>query len=296
MNTVKTTTTHNRRSSTTSTVQQPKVLRILFWNLNKKNLGDNVIDLVNHYKADIVLLAESTTEYTKNLKEKMSGFQLRVPLSKSKVKIFDNLEGSSLQFLDKKQADRSTTVIYEINGEKILIVGVHLFSQAAMKNPDTRLIYAGNELAVIEKLEDFYQTDKTILIGDFNMNPYEKGMVDFFGLHAVMCRNTALGPPRKMPQELTKGFFFNPSWQAYNNVAQQEPPGTLFYDKDPYQGYLNYWNLLDQVIIRPRLISNNQSFEIITSGGPRTPSLLKNNVPDNEQYSDHLPILYTVYL
>jgi hypothetical protein len=280
-------------------VIHPKKTRrhnLLFWNVKKKDLSNTVDVIAAQHDADIILLAEvlkkDTDIYKLHLEKK--GYMLRTT-SSSKIKIFDNISNTNTSTL-LSQNKRITCVIYDINGEQILVVGVHLFSKAAMKQEVSRMGFAQEALAVIEEFERKYNIKKTIIIGDFNMNPFEVGMIDFFGLHTTMCSQTAQQGARII-SGTKKRYFFNPSWKAYSNVGKKnEPPGTIFYDHR-YDTSLPYWNLLDQVIIRPELIIGNLNFKIIHEAEAKGRSLLNSDLKPNESlYSDHLPILYSIKL
>lgn len=276
-----------------------RAYNLLFWNVLHKDLSSIVENIANYHKADFILLAELNKNDTKKYQDVLQshGYFLRAT-SSSKVKIFDRLTNSQSTLVKASgnfsQEDRLTSIVYTINGERILLVGIHLFSIAAMSQPRSRRGFASLALKVVEELEINHSIDKTIIIGDFNLNPYEQGMTDFFGLHATMCKNTAQLGERDIAGE-KKRYFFNPSWQAYSNVGTTDaPPGTYYYS-DRYDTTLPYWNMLDQVIIRPELVPNSMGFKIITHGGAEIPTLLNDELkPDKEAFSDHLPILYTI--
>lgn len=275
-----------------------KETKILFWNVLKKDLSDIVLSIALQNEIDIVLLAELTIDNTASAVDKLKkyGYHHRTTPS-SKVKIFDRLQtdNPSLQLVkNHSQSNRSSSIVYTINGELILISGIHLYSAASMHTPSSRKSFASLALKVIEEIEQKNDISKSILIGDFNMNPYEEGMIDFFGLHATMCKKTAQRETRKISGEIKK-YFFNPSWQAYsNNHKNTGPTGTYFFESDN-EPLLIYWNLLDQVLIRPSLVEDSMDFKIITSSSEFY-LLNEKSQPNKDFYSDHLPIVYSLML
>ncbi|RXJ13402.1 endonuclease/exonuclease/phosphatase family protein [Bacillus albus] len=285
----------------TNSIQSNSVgdLNLLFWNVKHKDLSSIVESIANHHKADFILLAELSQKHIQKYKDALGkrGYVFRATPS-SKVKIFDrltNIQGSLEQVSSYySQDDRLTSIIYNLNGESVLIVGVHLFSIASMKFSESRKGFAQLALKVIEEIEKQHKIDKTIIIGDFNLNPHESGMIDYFGFNATLCKNTAQLEHREIAGEKRR-YFFNPSWQAYSNVGIKDAPAGTFYYSETYDTTLLYWNLLDQAIIRPKLVPNSRGFKIITDGGERVPTLLNSELkPDVEKYSDHLPILYSI--
>lgn len=281
-------------------IPKTKPCKFLFWNVLKKDLSDTVSNIAQHYDADFILLAELKKEDTKNYQNELikSGYKLRT-IPSAKVKIFDRLTidpEKSVNIpkdVNLSQKNRITSMIYKINGERILLVGIHLFSKVSMKHESSRKGFAKLTLDVIEYIENMHEIDKTIIMGDFNINPYEETMIDFFGMHATMCKNTALKGIRTIAKE-TRRYLFNPSWQAYSNVGLDNAPTGTYYFNEPYNTTLPFWNVLDQALIRPKLVQGSLNFEIISSAGHKVPTLLSNGIPDKEKYSDHLPILYTI--
>lgn len=85
-------------------------------------------------------------------------------------------------------------------------------------------------------------------------------------------------------------FFYNPSWNLLGDFNGS--PGT-YYHGSP--GYLSrFWNLLDQVILRPEIAGRleKSSLAIITSAGGK--SLVG---PDGRpNCCDHLPLTFALNL
>jgi endonuclease/exonuclease/phosphatase family metal-dependent hydrolase len=130
---------------------------------------------------------------------------------------------------------------------------------------------------------------RTVVIGDFNMNPFEAGVVGSEGLHAVMDRRIAATSSRKVQGE-TRDYFYNPMWANFGD-AGSTPPGTYFYDASGRE--VNYfWNMFDQILVRPALLPclSTDSVSVVTE--IEGDSLLdERGRPDREIGSDHLPVV-----
>jgi hypothetical protein len=130
---------------------------------------------------------------------------------------------------------------------------------------------------------------RTVLVGDFNMNPFESAMVATEGLHSVMSRRVADRHVRTV-QGREYRFFYNPMWGHFGD-AESNTAGSYFYDGAEHVNY--FWNMFDQVLLRPEL---TQGFDpgqlrILTSAG--TLSLVRSDGrPDRATCSDHLPIVF----
>ena len=131
-----------------------------------------------------------------------------------------------------------------------------------------------------------------VVIGDFNVNPYEPGMIMADKLHAVPAKPVAARGRRTIMRK-SYPMFYNPSWRLYAE-GEGGPGGTYFRATNDVDCV--FWNVFDQVLVRPallprlpidcvRVIDKDESV-----GFRRQPA----GTPD-ERISDHLPILFTMH-
>lgn len=175
--------------------------------------------------------------------------------------------------------------------ERYLIFALHLPSKYAQERSDLNM-YTSQILREFEQLEEERRTEKTIVVGDFNMNPFDDGMVSALGFNAVMCPTIAKKQSKKVLHEDRK-FFYNPMWHLMGNYFNQ-CKGTFYYSTAT-KSY--YWYTYDQVIIRPDLIDKFDINELKILSDINEKSLLtKNNLPNKKIISDHLPIKFKLEL
>jgi len=124
------------------------------------------------------------------------------------------------------------------------------------------------------------------------MNPFENGVVNSGGLHGVMNRSIAARNTRIVNSK-TYTFFYNPMWNFFGDM--KSPPGTYYYYKSEPKVY--FWNIFDQVLIRPELLSrfDTNDLQILTSDGEIS-FLNDQGLPDTRIVSDHLPIIFKISL
>lgn len=269
------------------------LIQILFWNLRGKDLSEEINILVEgQSRPHLIVLAETTQKSRKEINSVLltKGYTSRTQMGgKVRVAIFDKLDPPAIDYL--KEDQRFTCIVYNINDEKLMIVGVHLDSPVSYPDATDRYVRAADYSTIIEQMEKTWGIKKTLLIGDFNMNPFDKGMVSELSFKATHCKQTA------QTEKGNKRYFFNPSWRLFSNDLTQEngqPPGTIHYVPHNKDTNVDYWHVFDQVLIRSELISNlSNSFEVITK--IESINLLNQDmVPDRELYSDHLPIKYQI--
>jgi len=121
------------------------------------------------------------------------------------------------------------------------------------------------------------------------MNPFEPGLVGAAGLHSVMSRQVAARGSRTV-QGNEYQFFYNPMWNHFGD-ANGGTAGSYYYDDAQHVNY--FWNVFDQVMLRPELAErfDPSRLYILTSAGTR-PLVRTDGRPDSTNASDHLPIVF----
>ena len=270
-------------------------LNILFWNLNRKELHYPLAVMAKEQRADIIILAEAENldrvAFLMQLNTLKSEYHDANQLSLSeRILFFTKFAPSHFRPIREEKVNRYVFRLLVLPTLKqLLIASVHLpdqrnYSAASRKGFATEV---KNEL---ERIEEELDIRDTLVIGDFNMNPFEAGMFHADGFNAVSSKSLALNLNRVVFQQ-EYAYFYNPSWSLMGDLYE-EPSGTFFYNQSGYDSYS--WNVPDQLIMRPSLIENfdNQSYKIITNFAFDT-LLTRNGRPNKDKYSDHLPITVT---
>ncbi|NOU77451.1 hypothetical protein GC101_01005 [Paenibacillus sp. LMG 31459] len=267
-------------------------ITMFFWNIGKKDLTDSLNTLLNESPMDILIFSEANISIRESLNKTLLplGYKSRTPLKGAvRVSIFDRLPNVIYCRVDQYQ----TFIIYELLGMKVLVVGIHLLSPISAPIDD-RYVDATKQNENIERIEAEWGIDKTIVIGDFNMNPFDKGMVSEKAFKATHCKQTVLSNRTKKP------YYFNPSWRAFSNDLTLEgnnaPPGTIHFIPRNKDSDVNFWHIFDQVLIRSKLFSElSDRYQILFKWNKHF-LLTDNLIPNRLSYSDHLPIKYTINL
>ena len=185
----------------------------------------------------------------------------------------------SIQHLEKPRRD----------GE-MLIVAAHLPSEREYDDEDL-LDFAEESRMEIERSEHSVGHKNTIVVGDFNTNPFDDRLVSFRGFHSVMDKRIAQRGSRILRGK-ERCFFYNPMWSLLGDRTSG-PPGTFYYNKS--KSIVYFWHMLDQVLLRPDLIPFFPDNELRIITETDSDSLLSNNgIPNKSEASDHLPLLFKV--
>ena len=201
------------------------------------------------------------------------------------------------EFLEPVRESRRITIrrLALPGRREILLAAAHLWAKRHLDEARVEQSHLTHAMLarLIQEAEAAAGHSRTVLIGDLNMNPFEPGMVGALTLNAVRTRRLAVRRPRRI-EGLECPYFYNPMWGFFRE-SPQTPPGSHYYDKGGT--FTHYWNIYDQVLVRPDLLPwlRKRGVRILESDG--TESLLSARaVPDREHASDHLPILFRLAL
>jgi exonuclease III len=179
----------------------------------------------------------------------------------------------------------SRTSVRRINigQHRVLLALVH---GVDIRNYDaeTRQSFAQSLADEIKFVKEQQETNKLILLGDFNMNPYDRGMNLAAALNAMMTKSCIEGGSRKhIGQDYD--FYYNPMWSLFGDNTDG-PAGTVYdtSNQEPYG-----WSMLDQVLISHSIVNLFQDVKILTEAGPQ--SLMDGKGRPSNAASDHFPIL-----
>jgi hypothetical protein len=258
----------------------------MFWNAENKNIDTALVAAINNLNIDMFVLAEfdiESTSFLETINNEIQLFELVPIIGCERISIY--LRTGMFEIEHGAETTYYTSKKIKVgNFFEFLMVAVHLPSKLN-QDETTQTLEAAEFKREIEQVEVDFELNDTIVLGDFNMNPFEKGMVSASAFHSVPCEKIALGDERIIKQRKHQ-YFYNPMWNLFGDL--NEKPGTYFHRDSEQAVY--FWNILDQIIMRPSMTRYfiKNSLSIITEIGDL--NLTKpNGRPD---LSDHLPIYF----
>lgn len=296
------------------------MLTLLFWNVRKdKHLSDTrpenqyqrvrteerhqritraIAELAAAHAVDLCLLAEWQLPSQRLLEILHNTTQLPYQEAEAdqctKIKIY--FKSTIQDCLSVAGAGDTRYTIREllVPGRKSLIlIAGHFIAQGQSWSKSDQSNYFSRIVAPsIELAEHNLQHSRTVLLGDLNLNPYDDGVTSALALNGAMTR--ALARKTRIVQGREYKRFYNPMWKLFNPPDENAPAGTLYYDSGPGT---HYWQMFDQVLLRSSLLAGFQDNDvtIVTRAGAES-LVSRQGIPNDRQYSDHLPILFKLTL
>ena len=270
------------------------LLNILFWNVQKKDLTAQIVNLAKSRDVDILVLAENPVDsvrLVKALNEEGGDYFPNHPYSFcEKITVITKFHYDFIAPVE--EPGRLTTRQVRLpDTEEFLLTALHLSDKRnnSVESKNREAIKAAENLI---ETEIKFQNYRHLVLGDFNMNPFETGMVAADSFHGTMSARIAKRRGFRKIRGVTYPYFYNPTWSLFGDL-NKEVSGTYHYQRAEYVCY--EWNVFDQVLIRPGLIDNfvKHSLEIVQHDGV-TSLITTRKTPDAVNHSDHLPLFFTL--
>lgn len=262
-------------------------MKYLFWNTHQnENINSVLCDLIVENQISLVILAE----YTAKIKGLTDLLNLRgFSIEQYPAPGCERIRILGIKGLAIKPADQADHFSIQVIDNNLILCCVHLNSQLHPGGTRRREEEMRQIIDCILPLEEKYHTKKTVITGDFNMNPYDDSCLDAAYFHAIPIHQEAMRKSRTVAKKVYE-IFYNPMWNLLGDFT--EPYGTYYNNTSDFVN--PYWNVFDQVIIRPELKRYflEKSLRILTATD--NASLLDKNKHPDHSISDHLPITFEI--
>lgn len=265
-------------------------MRYLFWNTNKKDVDEIIYKLALEYNPTVLALAEynrDLTQLANNIKYKTGIRYFPIERVACRVCILVNEKLSDNVEHCKDHKNYTIKILpYNSYHETHIVAFVHLPSKMQDNREKNR--YLLEQITANINDLDSSPSRKALILGDFNLNPYEDGMTYLTGCNAVSSREIAMKISRRDRNEKEKKFFYyyNPMWNFLGDF--NEPCGTFYYDKT--SDHSRYWNTFDQFVVSPELIKDIKDIKIVKEAGDIC--LMNEKGTPCSSISDHYPLYF----
>lgn len=268
-------------------------MKYLLWNIYGKNLIGPLIQVIIENEIDVVALIE-----TKKIELDTVINQLN--LKGCRWKKLEFCPNADIRLIVKDEINVSihceekhyNTYKIKQNEELLLLTVVHL-SSAMYKSEEARSSRAEDVSNVIRKIEEelFGENEyKSIVIGDFNLQPYSRGIIGAYGFNATMSIIKAKKVSWTVDGE-KKLFYFNPTWKIMGDNKNVQGS---YYNNSDQDDKAIFWYSFDEVLIRPSLIDRFIWNNFVIIEETKDHKFIRNEIIDKNNYSDHLPVKFEI--
>jgi hypothetical protein len=263
----------------------------VFWNIHGKSLLPRVSRICATRAVDVLMMAECQEPddaVAESLKLSTGSDWLALDRGNSRLRVYTRIPSPKWKLIH----DAQRWLIYRTrdkNGEPTFLVVVHLISPLHV-DPEDHELELRRVAVSIEDVEGGEENPRTIVVGDFNQRPFDRTLVRANTMHAVMTRQIADRGTRQVRDTISQRMFYNPMWGLLGDRTPG-PPGTYYAGSQRVVNY--FWEMPDQVLLRPALADGLKHLEILESDGAES-LLTMRGIPDKKNGSDHLPILFQI--
>lgn len=266
------------------------MLRCLFWNQRRKDLSKIVGTAATTLRPDIFAFCETGASSQRTIDALSSAEKYHFTTGRvgKRFHIFTRFNKRFIGI--RSEAERYLILDIELPArERFLLMVLHAPSKSAGWDPSSHALEMSQYVAALRTAQDEYNLSRSVIVGDFNMNPFEPGMVGAAAFNAVMDARQAKRGSRVVQQRKYE-YFYNPMWNLLGDHSPG-PPATLFYSANTQDEL--HWHMLDQVIVSPEMIDHFDvsSLRILDEIGDFC-LVTPHGRPRSSQYSDHLPIYF----
>lgn len=260
-------------------------MKLLFWNTENKDLTEEILELIVYEDVDIAAFCESSNAAAEEIINKLQQIHNKQYIFQEtpgcdRIKVIVKAQLGNISLLT--QHTYFSLVKLERKDNPLILGFVHLPS-LAYHTPEQIRRAAQTLNERVQQEERLHEINDSLIIGDFNVNPFETPMIEFSGMGAINSSD-ALRREHVTDGGETKRLFFNPMWTLYSKY--RERPGSHKYARLGVD--VIHWHFLDQVIIRPSLISRFKFDELKIID--ETKSFKLRGRYGTPKTSDHLPI------
>ena len=266
-------------------INERKKLRICFWNTNKNvKINNYISDIIEENIVDIFVLAEyeaNIDELKKKVKLHNIVIEQAITIGCDRITILKNGK-------DIKPGFQNKYCSMQIIDNEYLLACLHLPSKL-YADKVKRGIAISRIVEDLQTYEENLGIEKTIILGDINENPYEIGCLGAIGFHGIPVYKDTMKKYRTIMEESFK-MFYNPTWNLLGDFSF--PPGTYYYSGNEVEN--SFWNVYDQVMIRPCLREQFVDDELKILYETKSGKLIDTNNRPDKSISDHLPIIFEI--
>ena len=263
------------------------MLKVILWNTNRAPAAALCAGIADEVDANVLVVldaGESKATYLDALNSDGAGHWHLSDGNCPRVLILTRFP-SNFSVVERESQYYSARSIKLPGLPSITMIALHLRSKLHQSDKSQQY-EAATLMSTIRDLELQLGHKRTVVFGDFNMDPFEPGMIGTHGFHALASPRTARQGSRIVSGE-DYDLFHNPMWGLFGDGVMKAH-GTYRYWTAEH--VCQEWHLFDQVVVRPDLIDWLPLESILIKRAVGSTQLVSaSGIPC---VSDHLPLVF----
>lgn len=260
-------------------------MNILFWNLGKNDNSRYLAQCINERQIDLAILSEYKNLDISYTLRKLNNKYRHIPGMGGCDKI-TMLALKNIDICVRREQTRYVLYSIEKNGASdLIVVGTHLQDRRNCGSAQ-RIETAGRLMNDLMNLEKTSRCKRSIVVGDFNANPYDDELLQMNSFHAVLFKDVIKAAETRTVDGIRYRRLYNPILHFLSE------------DTKNYGSYYNTqgsctstWHCLDQALVSKALVDAVGSLEYLRAIGDN--ALVACQGP-KKKISDHLPLFIQI--
>lgn len=224
-------------------------MKYIFWNTHKnKDINIYLEKMILEYQPDFIGLVEYSSN-GKSLVDRLSAHGSKYTYITSIASRCHIIWRGDIKEI-VHCSDHSYYTVKKVPFGKVwqIIVVVH-FPSKRNYDPETNAEIFRDIKKDINKAKEIGSINKVIIMGDFNMNPFDTPMIEATSIQAISSREIVLRKKNRKYKEKERELYYNPMWNFLGD--EKKPTGSFYYATSENKAM--YWNTLDQFIVNAEL-------------------------------------------
>ena len=185
--------------------------------------------------------------------------------------------------------EQSRYTMFEASGagiDHLIIVATHLPDRRSDSDSGVRHEVIRDIVADIQRCESERNPAGTVVIGDFNANPYDRELVAPDAFNAVLFKDIIRQNKSRTWNCKERSYLYNPVIDRLSEEGKMY--GSYYYAKSSCSPY---WNCFDQALVSRSLVDYIGEFRYLREIGGTS---LMSEVRPSTKISDHLPLFVSI--
>jgi len=191
----------------------------LFWNIQNKHLDGYIVRLVQEHQVDVLLLLEHPKPDNTLFSQLNSLRSYQSVTTHNRFGVYVAFDSSLMVRITPPTSAAGERVDYWDVAlspkNRLLLVLVHGLDLINYNDQARSLFFERlhEDITWIEEYDSKVRHKRTVIVGDFNANPFEAVVGGVRGLHAIRVRDVG-GRHKRSVMKREYEFFCNPMWSC----------------------------------------------------------------------------------